>query len=91
VSAALAASAAGAGVASFFCSAAGACACETAGTTALRANAAMDASATIHFFIYFSLLIGLERFFAGFAGSNTHDLFEVVDEYLAVADLAGAG
>src|SRR5258706_3415622 len=91
-SGAFAASAAGAGAASFFCSAAGACARDSVGaTTAPRANAATDASTTIHFFILFPLLIRLERFFAGLAGADAHDLFEVVDEYLSVADLAGTG
>src|SRR5690606_11539571 len=32
----------------------------------------------------------LQRLVAGFAGADAHDLFEVVDEDLAVADLAGA-
>src|SRR6266853_2661658 len=91
VSGALAASADGAAAVSFFCSAAGACARDTVGATAPRANAATDASAMIHFFIVFFSSPGLERFFAGLAGADAHDLLEVVDEYLAVADLAGTG
>src|SRR5882757_10022539 len=79
-SGALAASAAAAGAASFFCSAAGACARDTVGATAPRANAATDASTTIHFFIRFPSSLRLERFFAGLAGSDAHDLFEVVNE-----------
>src|SRR5690348_3078744 len=74
--------AASAGAASFFCSAAGACASVTVGATALKANATTDAATTIHFFIAFPLLFGLERFFAGFAGPDAHDLLQVVNEYL---------
>ena len=33
----------------------------------------------------------LKSFLAGLAGPDPHDLFEVIDEDLAVADLAGAG
>src|SRR2546425_5407598 len=83
--------AASAGAAAFFCSAAGACARDTVGATAHKANATTDAAATIHFVIAFPLLIGLKRFFAGLAGPDAHDLLEVVDEYLPVADLSGAG
>jgi hypothetical protein len=95
-----AASAAAAGAAAGAAASAGA---DAAATGASAAGAAVWAKAkvpavnkprpkardTSSFFI-FGLSFCLQRFFAGFAGTNTHNLFDVIDKNLAIADFSGA-
>src|SRR5512137_1417974 len=52
-------------------------------------NASAPAARNVSKCFFIFILIVLERFLAGLAGSDANDLLEVIDEDLAVADLAG--
>src|SRR5512134_695351 len=63
-------------------------ACASAVPAAPNVTAPRNAASAISFFIGCA---PLERFRAGLAGADAHDLFELEHEDLAVADLAGVG
>lgn len=83
-----------AAVAAGVASGVGACACTSAALLSKLSPSTREANS--FFMSVFSCVwrLGfeaLQRFLAGFASANAHNLFEVVDKNLAVADLAGTG